>query len=168
MPPKKLVMITGPAGVGKSTTVRELFRLIDGSAWLDADWCWMLNPWHQKSAAQKQETEALFARILSNYLEDEATHTVFFSWVIRYPAMFDLVTERIDYPHLQLHKIALICDPEEHLRRLVQDRRSEASVQQREGMDAYLCLGAEVIDTTDLTPRQAALRLHALLEAKNG
>jgi len=46
---KKLVLITGAAGVGKTTLCRHLFKEIESCAWLDSDWCWMINPWKDKT-----------------------------------------------------------------------------------------------------------------------
>jgi len=46
---KKLVLISGAAGVGKTTLCRYLFKEIKGCAWLDSDWCWMINPWEPKT-----------------------------------------------------------------------------------------------------------------------
>jgi len=31
-------------GVGKSTICKILYKKMDKSIWLDADWCWMMNP----------------------------------------------------------------------------------------------------------------------------
>ena len=42
---KKLVIVNDAPGIGKTTTCRELQRLLVGGVWLDGDWCWMANPW---------------------------------------------------------------------------------------------------------------------------
>jgi len=41
---KKLVIINGTMGVGKSTICKELSKRLENSVWLDGDWCWMMNP----------------------------------------------------------------------------------------------------------------------------
>ena len=42
---KKLIIINGTMGVGKSTVSKELNQRLKKSIWLDGDWCWMMNPW---------------------------------------------------------------------------------------------------------------------------
>lgn len=41
---KKLVIVNGAMGVGKTTTCKELSKKLQNSVWLDGDWCWMINP----------------------------------------------------------------------------------------------------------------------------
>lgn len=65
---KKLVLISGAPGVGKTTLCSHLFKEIQGCAWLDSDWCWMINPWKAKTKEQKKYVEDTFTRILRGYL----------------------------------------------------------------------------------------------------
>ena len=37
---KRLYLIGGPMGVGKTTVCRELQKRLDRSVFLDGDWCW--------------------------------------------------------------------------------------------------------------------------------
>ena len=37
---KRLYMIGGPMGVGKTAACRQLQQLLDRSVFLDGDWCW--------------------------------------------------------------------------------------------------------------------------------
>ena len=41
---KKLIIINGTMGVGKTTTCLELQKLIPKNVFLDGDWCWNMNP----------------------------------------------------------------------------------------------------------------------------
>ena len=74
---KKLVMIAGPAGVGKTTVCQKLFEAINGCAWLDGDWCWMVNPYPGKTDEQKAYSLESFGRILDGYFNDENTDIIF-------------------------------------------------------------------------------------------
>ena len=163
--PKKLVIITGPAGVGKSTMVRELLRMIDGCAWLDADWCWMLNPWHSPSAEQREDMLSAYGHILTTYFCDAHTHTVLFSWVMRDPMLFRTVRDIVQCEDIHVMPIVLVCDPKEHQRRLVLDRRSEASVNRHEDMAVFLQLGAWTLDTTNLSPAQTARQVFDYIQS---
>ena len=41
---KRLYMIGGPMGVGKTAACRQLQQLLDRSVFLDGDWCWDAHP----------------------------------------------------------------------------------------------------------------------------
>ncbi len=41
---KKLIIVNGAMGVGKTTTCKELNKSLQNSVLLDGDWCWMMNP----------------------------------------------------------------------------------------------------------------------------
>ena len=41
---KKLILISGTMGIGKSTITEELSKQTKQSVYLDGDWCWMMNP----------------------------------------------------------------------------------------------------------------------------
>ena len=41
---KNFILIGGPMGVGKTAASRLLQRQLPGCAFLDGDWCWMLEP----------------------------------------------------------------------------------------------------------------------------
>ncbi len=153
---KRLVMVAGPAGVGKTTACRALFSMMDGCAWLDADWCWMVHPWHGKSEEQKRSVERVFGRILDAYLSDGATHTVLFSWLMSAQFMFDLVTSQIACRDYSVHRFALVCEREEYLRRLRADGRSEGKITNPADMAPFAALDARVLDVTRLTPQQTA------------
>lgn len=37
---KRLILIGGTMGVGKTAVCRELQKLLPGNVFLDGDWCW--------------------------------------------------------------------------------------------------------------------------------
>ena len=41
---KKLIIINGTMGVGKTTISKMLYKELENSFWLDGDNCWMMNP----------------------------------------------------------------------------------------------------------------------------
>ena len=55
---KRLYVIGGTMGVGKTTVCRRLARRLPNSAFLDGDWCWDMDPF--------QVTDATRAMVLDN------------------------------------------------------------------------------------------------------
>lgn len=148
---KKLVIISGAPGIGKTTLCRELLKSIEGCAWLDSDWCWMINPWKDKTQEQKKYVEGTFTRILRGYLDNENIKTILFSWVISSEYMFDLVIKPLSDMEFDLVKIALVCDREVHIERMRKDNRREEQINSPYSMAPFYKLGAEVIDVTQLS-----------------
>lgn len=148
---KKLILISGAPGVGKTTLCKELFKSVNGCAWLDSDWCWMINPWIPKTAEEKRYVEDIFLRILRGYLGNRDIHTVLFSWVLSSTWMFDLITEPLSDLKLDIRKIALVCDKEQHIQRMKSAGRRAEQANFPDSMDKYYKLGANIIDTTSLS-----------------
>ena len=164
MDKKRLIMIAGPAGIGKTVVCKELFKNINGSAWLDADWCWMVNPYPGKTPEQKTYSEKAFGYILDGYFNDCNTHTVLFCWLMHSDFMFKLVTDRILYTNYDLIKISLVCDEQEHIRRLIADNRREEQIMNHDSMKKYRALDAHIIDTTNLTIKDTVNRILLLIK----
>ena len=145
---KKLVLVTGPVGVGKTSVCEQVFKSLDDCAWLDADWCWMVNPWRAKTPNQKTCAEDLFARILRGYLVDPNIHIALFSWVMHAAWMFDLVSSPLSDIDLEIYRIALVCDQAQHVDRMRNDDRRDEQISATDSSEEFYNLGAKVIDTT--------------------
>lgn len=145
---KKLIIIAGPPGVGKTTISKSMFETIDGCAWLDADWCWNTNPWIAKSDDEKRIIEGTFVRILDTYIHNENINTIIFNWVIKTNWMFDLIINNIDCKNLMIKKIVLVSDQDSHINRLKSDSRRNELIENPEDMESYKRLDAIIVDTT--------------------
>ena len=157
---KKLIMVAGPAGVGKSAVCRELFKNMNGIAWLDADWCWMVNPYPGKTPEQKKYSEYAFGYILNGYFDDANTKVILFSWLMHSDFMFDLVTSHLKEKDYELIKIALICsDREIYINRMKRDGRRKEQIAEADDMQRFTGLNAEIIDVAHLTIIEAAAKI---------
>jgi adenylate kinase family enzyme len=145
-------MITGPAGIGKTTVCKELFKRINGCAWLDGDWCWMVNPYPGKTPEQKKYVEKAFGYIINGYFDDTNTKVILFSWLMHSKFMFDLITEQIVDKDYELIKIALVCsDKNIYIERMRNDRRREEQIKEADDMKLYHQLNTNMIDVAYLS-----------------
>lgn len=156
-------MIAGPAGVGKTTVCQRLFKTINGCAWLDGDWCWMVSPYPGKTDEQKAYSLKSFGRILDGYFNDINTKIILFSWMIHKDFMFELVTEQIAYKDYEITKIVLVCEEQVYIQRLIEGNRSENKIHNPDDMRKYRTLNANIIDTTRLSVYDTADKIMSLI-----
>jgi len=90
---KKLIVINGTMGVGKTTICKRLLKELENSVWLDGDWCWMMNPWVFSEENKKMVVENIVF-ILRNYLKNPTYEYVIFDWVIHEKYILDLILDQ--------------------------------------------------------------------------
>jgi broad-specificity NMP kinase len=144
---KKLIIINGTMGVGKTTVCKELYRKLNNSVWLDGDWCWMMNPWvfnEENKNMVIQNTHFL----LNNYLKNSGFEYIIFDWVIHTEDIMNTVIKGLKGSSFKLYKISLVCDEEQLKERMLKDRRSslQASVDR---LKTYHNMDTLKIDTTN-------------------
>lgn len=116
-----------------------------------------------RTEGQKTYTEKDFGYILDGYFDDDNTNIVLFSWLIHGNFMFKLVTKRITYTNYELIKVVLVCDEQEHIRRMTADNREKEKIVERDTMEKFLLLDTIKIDTTHLSVKDVAEQILLLL-----
>lgn len=58
---KKLILILGPNGVGKTTTAKILLQKLSKCAYVDADWCRAMNPFPFTDATKYAVTQNIYS-----------------------------------------------------------------------------------------------------------
>lgn len=117
---KKLIIINGTMGVGKSTISKALYKNLKNSVWLDGDWCWMMNPFVVNDENKKM-VEDNIVYLLSNFLKNSSLEYVVFNWVIHEESIFELLLNRLKDFDFELYKITLICSEEVLRNRIIED-----------------------------------------------
>lgn len=64
---KRLYMIGGPMGVGKTAACRQLQQLLDRSVFLDGDWCWDAHPFQVTEETREMVLENI-SFLLNSFL----------------------------------------------------------------------------------------------------
>lgn len=117
---KKLFLIGGTMGVGKSTVSQFLKRKLPNSVFLDGDWCWDARPF-----LVTEETKAMVMQniccVLNNYLKCTAYENVIFCWVMHEQAIINEIVSRLHTDNCTIAAVSLICSEQELIQRLQKD-----------------------------------------------
>ncbi|MCT4564171.1 MAG: AAA family ATPase [Maledivibacter sp.] len=152
---KKLIIINGTTGVGKSATCKELYKKLEGSVWLDGDWCWMMNPFIVNQENKKMIEENI-TYLLRNYLTNSSFKYVIFNWVIHSEEIFNTLLERLNDLEFNIIKITLICSDKSLKSRIMKDikndLRNEKSIDKSLGrLQLYKNMDTIKIDTSNIS-----------------
>lgn len=157
---KTLVIVSGTMGVGKTSVCTALKNRIQGSVFLDGDWCWFSNPW-----TVNEETKAMvldnIEHVLGNFLSCSAYRTVIFAWVLHEPQVTGKILSALKLDGVRVLKISLVCTKEVLLKRLKADIQKgirSASVIDRslERAECYKNVDTIKIDVSKMTVEQTA------------
>lgn len=157
---KKLIMVNGTMCVGKTETCKALNKKIYQSAWLDGDWCWVINPFIVNDE-NIEMVENNISFLLKQYLSSTSINNVIFSWVMHRESIFDSLVSKLNECEFDLFKISLVCS-EDILKERVRLRgeylgdiesRYKACI---ERLPLYFEMDTIKVDTSQLSPEQAA------------
>lgn len=170
---KRVIVIIGPNGVGKTTTAIEFLNLCPNSAYIDADWCRCINPFYPMTKATRELFINNMFDLFKNHLLCQDINQIVFSYAFHggRKEVFDLVIQRLKDSKIEfeLKLIILKCSYEENIRRLIKDDRDEERI--KRGMQNTFTFYDDyeypVIDTTDLEPKQVVHEMFKLLNLNN-
>lgn len=169
---KRLILIGGPMGVGKTAVGRALRNQIPNSVFLDGDWCWDANPF-----TVTEETKAMVLEnirfLLGQFLRCSAYETVIFCWVMHQQNIVDAILSGLPLDNVRVWAISLTAEPEELRRRLEEDvsrglRQPDVVERGLTYLPAYGRMNTEKVDTTQLSPEAVAGMLRARLTGSGG
>ncbi len=166
---KKLVMINGSMGVGKSTTCEHLSRLLSPSIYLDGDWCWQMNPF-QVTEDTKVLVMKNIHQILHNDLCCPAFDYVIFCWVMHHEEIVSQVLSGLTDIPFTSYLFTLTCTPEalaERLNKDIANGKREGAILSRslKRLPLYEKMHSVKIDVSSLSAQEAALSIkHCLTQ----
>ncbi len=167
---KQLIVIIGPNGVGKTTTAKEIVGQYENVAYVDSDWCRVMNPFVFTESTKETIAENIYC-LLRNYLSCGDVNRVVFThaWHGERKAIFEKVMEKLKNEPLEfkLTIIILKCSEDENIKRATQDGRDEIRI--KRGMEMtfsfYDNLDYPCIDTTNMTPTAVAQQIVELADS---
>lgn len=157
---KRLYLVGGPMGVGKTAACQQLKRLLPESAYLDGDWCWDMHPF-----LVTEETRAMvmdnIAHTLSNFLRCSTIQNVILSWVMHEQSILDDLLSRLPLDGCEVVSVSLIASPDVLRARLRSDidaglRSEDVIPRSLSRLPMYAQVKSVKLDTSNLTARQVA------------
>jgi broad-specificity NMP kinase len=160
---KKLIIVNGTMGVGKTTVCSELFKKTTRAVWLDGDWCWMMNPWLFNEENKKMVIDNI-VYLLRNFLNNSSYDFVIFNWVIHQPEIFNMILDRLNDLEFELFKITLLCSEEALRSRMVNVNRAVETIEPSlQRLKLYEVMDTIKIDTTGLTVSEVVERVQTII-----
>lgn len=149
---KKLIIINGVMGVGKTTVSKNLYKKLENSFWLDGDNCWNMNPFIVNDENKYMVLNNI-GFMLNSFLSNSTSKYVVFNWVIQSDDIMNEVLSRVNTEDVGVYKITLMCTKEELIRRIENDvnlgLRDKQNVERSlERYDMYKAMDTIKLDTT--------------------
>ncbi len=148
---KKLIIINGTMGVGKTTICKKLYTSLNKSVWLDGDWCWMMNPL-VVNEENKQMVEDNILHLLRNFMKNSNFEYIIFNWVIHKAEILNSILEELEDYEFEVCKISLVCSESTLRERMLNDGRDMSSIESSvRRLKLYDEMDTIKIDTTNKT-----------------
>lgn len=123
MSQKKLYLIGGTMGVGKTAVCRYMKQKLDNSVFLDGDWCWDAHPFQMT-----EETKCMVMQnicfLLKQFIRCTVYEHIIFCWVMHEQSIIDEILGNLDQEACEIEIISLMCSPEVLKKRLKKDIRN--------------------------------------------
>ncbi len=159
-PHKRLYIIGGTMGVGKTTVGRILRDRLPRCAFLDGDWCWDMHPFQVNDQTKRMVLDNI-CYLLNRFFHCPSYENTVFCWVLHQQTILDELLARLDTAHCAVQSLSLVCREavlRERLERDVQTGLRTADVVERSisRLPLYASLCTRKVDVSDLTPQQTA------------
>lgn len=166
---KKLIVILGSNGVGKSTTAKAFLDKYTKCAYVDADWCRAINPFPFTPLTKKAVTENIYC-IFKNYLLCEDIDKIVFPYGFHgeRKEIFDTVICKLkeDGIEFELFPIVLKCSMQENIKRCKRDGREVERIERwiKNTFHFYDDFQYPNIITTELSPEEVVEQIADIIK----
>ncbi|MFG1610977.1 AAA family ATPase [Actinoplanes sp. NPDC049265] len=160
---KRIIIVGGTMGVGKTATGRELQKIIPRNVFLDGDWCWDMRPFVVTDETIRM-VEDNIAHLINNFLACAEFENVIFCWVLHEQKILDNLIARLNHDGWAIHCFSLISDARalaERLRHDIATGKREPDIIDRSvaRLPLYGALDTAKIDVSAISPIDAAQRI---------
>lgn len=157
---KKIILIGGTMGVGKTVTSQILKKKLNHSVFLDGDWCWDMNPFIVNEQTKEMVMDNI-VYMLNNFIHCHDIENIIFCWVMHQQDIIDEIVSRLDKKECKIYPISLICSKEALTKHIQEDiekgiRQQDVLKRSLERLDMYQLLRTKHIDITYLSIEDTA------------
>lgn len=117
---KRLYLIGGTMGVGKTSVCQLLKSKTHNAVFLDGDWCWDADPFQVTDETKRMVTDNI-CFLLNSFLHCSAYQNIIFCWVMHEQDIIDGILSRLDLTECDVKAISLICRKDALTKRLEKD-----------------------------------------------
>jgi len=157
---KKLILVNGTMGVGKTTVCSLLLKQLQPAVFLDGDWCWNMNPFIVNDETKEMALKNI-SFVLNSFLGCSEYRYVIFCCVMHRPEILDDLLSRLVLKNVSVYKFTLMASEAALTRRLEKDaaegRRDIGGLpRSMERLGLYEGMDTIKIDVSERTAAQAA------------
>ena len=157
---KRLFLVGGPMGVGKSAVCKQLIKKPQPGVYLDGDWCWNMSPFSVTDETKAMVMDNICA-MLTRFLACPELRYVIFGWVLHRQEIWDELLHRLPLEQVRVTCVALTASEGTLRNRLEADvaaglRKADAVERGLSYLPLYAGLNIPLLNTDRLTPAQAA------------
>ena len=166
---KRLILICGPMGVGKTAVSRELQKRLPNCAFLDGDWCWDMRPFVVNDETKTMVMDNI-RHLLNGFLHCSAVENIVFCWVMHEQGIVDAILSGLDLSGAEVRVFALIADEAALTARICGDiargvRQENVLARSLDYLPKYAELNTAKIDTSRMSAAETARKMEELLQS---
>lgn len=164
---KKIIIINGPMGVGKTTIGKLLCTKLNRSAFLDGDWCFDLHPFVATKETKKMAIDNI-THMIRNYMNCSECEYIIFNWLIDQERVYKDILEAISDLHYKLYQITLTCSATALEKRWYNDKINDWRIESwleisKKSLSYFENLETLKVDTSDNTPEYIVKKIYDLI-----
>jgi adenylate kinase family enzyme len=164
---KRLIIVNGTMGVGKTAVCTKLYHILNRSVFLDGDWCWMMDPFVVTDET-KQMVRDNIIHLLRNFLTCSEYENIIFCWVMQYESIMDDFISRLAGLEFESYKFTLTISERALIQRVQKDvedyvRTSDVLERSLQRLPLYETMHTVKIDVSEITAQQAAEQIRNAL-----
>lgn len=151
---KKLILIGGTMGVGKTTVCQDLKSKLNKSVFLDGDWCWDMHPFVVNDETKEMVMNNIVYQ-LNQFIRCSSIENIILGWVMHEQSIIDEIVSRLDLRDCQVYCFSLVCEANVLIQRIQKDidmgiRNEDVIERSLQRMGLYESLNTTKIDVSHL------------------